>query len=263
MGSRCCIFSICPHRNSFSSPSTVSGPSEWSKSFPIAVTGTRQSPIDIIPDSCEICSSPGPNGPLKITYPESISGCSVKNSGHGWVVNLPSTLQSNSNITGSPLGGQNYILEQFHAHWGHNDTCGSEHTISSKSYSAELHLVHWNKDRFSSFEEAAKNEKGLAVLAVFLDSCQDPSCCSKSTLTSLAHQLNEIPFKGDTVQLKTDVRLDDLLPNGKLFTWHYLSAFDLFLMTKNCHLQKTKCCDELQISKFHSLTEFTYFRPLA
>lgn len=215
----CSICSICPHPHLLLPSSTVSplpGPSEWGKSFPIAVTGTRQSPIDIVPDSCNTCSSPGPNGPLKITYPASVSGCSLKNSGYGWVVNLPSALQVNANITGTALNGETYVLEQFHAHWGHNDTCGSEHTICGKSYSAELHLVHWNKDRFASFAEAAKNEKGLAVVAVFLNSCDDSNYCNNNSLATVTQQLKDIPFKGDIVDLKTDVQLSDLLPNGKL-----------------------------------------------
>lgn len=214
MGSSSSICSLCPNCNGFSSTVSPTGPSEWGKSFPIAVTGTRQSPIDIQPDSCNICSLPEQNT-LKITYPQSVSGCTLKNSGYGWVVNLPNPLEINAKITGKPLNGETYILEQFHAHWGHNDSCGSEHTIAGQSYSAELHLVHWNKDRFASFAEAAKSEKGLAVLAVFLDSCDDANC-NNATLTTLTQQLKDVPFKGDIVDFKMDVQLSDLLPNGKL-----------------------------------------------
>jgi len=32
----------------------------------------------------------------------------------------------------------------------------------------KLHLVHWNEDLYDSFEEAAKREDGIIIIAVFL-----------------------------------------------------------------------------------------------
>lgn len=61
-----------------------------------------------------------------------------------------------------------YQLEQFHCHWGCSDGKGSEHTVDGTSYSGELHLVHWNKTKYSSISEAASHPDGLAVLGVFL-----------------------------------------------------------------------------------------------
>ncbi|CAD7674000.1 unnamed protein product [Nyctereutes procyonoides] len=48
------------------------------------------------------------------------------------------------------------------------DAWGSEHTVDSKCYLAELHLVHWNAVKFENFEDAALEEHGLAVIGVFL-----------------------------------------------------------------------------------------------
>ena len=33
----------------------------------------------------------------------------------------------------------------------------------------QLHLVHWNAVKFESFEDAALEENGLAVIGVFLE----------------------------------------------------------------------------------------------
>ena len=41
--------------------------------------------------------------------------------------------------------------------------------MDSKCYLAELHLVHWNAVKFESFEDAALEENGLAVIGVFLE----------------------------------------------------------------------------------------------
>ena len=51
---------------------------------------------------------------------------------------------------------------------GCSDGKGSEHTVDGVSYSGELHLVHWNKTKYPTFNEAAKHSDGLAVLGVFL-----------------------------------------------------------------------------------------------
>lgn len=40
-------------------------------------------------------------------------------------------------ITGGPLN-HHYKLIQFHAHWGKDCHCGSEHIIDGKHYSAEV-----------------------------------------------------------------------------------------------------------------------------
>lgn len=32
----------------------------------------------------------------------------------------------------------------------------------------QLHLVHWNSDKYSLFEEAVMEDNGLAVIGVFL-----------------------------------------------------------------------------------------------
>lgn len=61
-----------------------------------------------------------------------------------------------------------YKLEQFHCHWGCTSDRGSEHTVDGRAYAGELHLVHWNCSKYSSFGEAAGYPDGLAVLGVFL-----------------------------------------------------------------------------------------------
>lgn len=38
----------------------------------------------------------------------------------------------------------------------------------SVSLAFQLHVVHWNAEKYSSFVEAASQSDGLAVMAVFL-----------------------------------------------------------------------------------------------
>uniref|UniRef100_A0A673LTJ8 Carbonic anhydrase VI n=1 Tax=Sinocyclocheilus rhinocerous TaxID=307959 RepID=A0A673LTJ8_9TELE len=60
---------------------------------------------------------------------------------------------------------------QMHLHWGGWDleASGSEHTVDGIRYMAELHVVHYNSDKYSSFHEAKDKQDGLAVLASFYE----------------------------------------------------------------------------------------------
>ena len=63
-----------------------------------------------------------------------------------------------------------FRAEQFHMHWGEDDSCGSEHQVDGKPFSAEIHFVHWNSEKYKSFGESAKTSchDGLLVLGVFV-----------------------------------------------------------------------------------------------
>ncbi|XP_078526423.1 carbonic anhydrase 5A, mitochondrial isoform X1 [Lissotriton helveticus] len=124
--------------------------------------GTRQSPIDIrVRDSVF-----DPHlQPLSITYDPSTC-LQIWNNGYSFLVEFDD-LTDKSVIKGGPLKNQ-FKLKQFHFHWGAIDDWGSEHTLDSKVFPAELHLVHWNCCKYASFEEAIMEDNGLAVIAVFL-----------------------------------------------------------------------------------------------
>uniref|UniRef100_H3CA26 Carbonic anhydrase n=2 Tax=Tetraodon nigroviridis TaxID=99883 RepID=H3CA26_TETNG len=74
---------------------------------------------------------------------------------------------SGAALKGGPLQDK-YRLCQFHFHWGESNAWGSEHTVDRRLFPSELHLVHWNSDKYSLFEEAVTEENGLAVIGVFL-----------------------------------------------------------------------------------------------
>ncbi|XP_038601350.1 carbonic anhydrase 13-like [Tachyglossus aculeatus] len=137
------------------------GPIHWNELFPIA-DGDRQSPIEIETKEVKYDSS---LQPLRINY-DPTSAKIISNSGHSFSVDFDDT-EDKSVLRGGPLSGT-YRLRQFHFHWGSADDQGSEHTVDGMEYSAELHVVHWNSDKYSSFVEAAHEPDGLAVLGIFL-----------------------------------------------------------------------------------------------
>ncbi|KAM4722320.1 carbonic anhydrase 7 [Rhinophrynus dorsalis] len=138
------------------------GPSEWYRYFPIA-KGERQSPIDIVPNQAVF----NPDlKPLEFSYDQSTS-INISNNGHSVMVEFEDN-DDKTVISGGPLDGS-YRLKQFHFHWGVQHTEGSEHTVDGRSYPSELHLVHWNARKYSSFAEAAGAQDGLVVIGVFLE----------------------------------------------------------------------------------------------
>ncbi|XP_040597311.1 carbonic anhydrase 13 isoform X3 [Mesocricetus auratus] len=137
------------------------GPIHWNEFFPIA-DGDQQSPIEIKTKEVKYDSS---LRPLSIKY-DPTSAKIISNSGHSFNVDFDDS-EDKSVLRGGPLTGS-YRLRQFHLHWGSADDHGSEHVVDGVRYAAELHVVHWNSDKYPSFVEAAHASDGLAVLGVFL-----------------------------------------------------------------------------------------------
>ncbi|XP_043395339.1 carbonic anhydrase 13 isoform X3 [Chelonia mydas] len=137
------------------------GPARWKEVFPVA-NGDRQSPIDIKTEETKYDPALPPISP---NY-DPTSAKVILNNGHSTSVEFDDT-ENKSVLRGGPLTGS-YRLRQIHFHWGASDDIGSEHAVDGKKYAAELHVVHWNSDKYSTFVEAARQRDGLAVMAVFL-----------------------------------------------------------------------------------------------
>lgn len=187
------------------------GPERWHDHYPVAKEGKRQSPIDIATATAE-SDSDLTKKPLRWSY-VSDNVKDIENTGASWKVN---TDGAGSCLSGGALEGE-YELWQLHAHWGSDDDKGSEHTVDGKAYAGELHLVHWNKSKYASPNEAAGEPDGLAVLGLFLDIGDEHPELSK--ITSL---LGDIRHKGDRVNIP-DVDCSNFLPkdaaNAEFFTY--------------------------------------------
>uniref|UniRef100_K7FYC4 Carbonic anhydrase n=1 Tax=Pelodiscus sinensis TaxID=13735 RepID=K7FYC4_PELSI len=167
------------------------GPSEWYKSYPVA-QGYRQSPVDII--STQAVYDPSLM-PLIISY-ESCTSLTISNNGHSVMVDFEDA-DDKTVISGGPLEGP-YRLKQFHFHWGMKHNQGSEHTVDSKSFPSELHLVHWNARKYATFGEAAVAPDGLAVVGIFLETGEE-----HASMNRLTDALYMVKFKGTKAQFSS------------------------------------------------------------
>ncbi|XP_013785725.1 carbonic anhydrase 2-like isoform X1 [Limulus polyphemus] len=184
------------------------GPATWSDKFP-AAAGSRQSPINLDP-SVAIVDPTLNDNPLKWDY-SSVKCTTLLNTGHGWKVQVSS---ASPNLDGGPLSNK-YQLIQFHCHWGKNSETGSEHTVAEEMFPAEIHLVHWNSEKYESFEKAASEEDGLAVLGIFLQVGDE-----HPELRKLSDLMPSVRYKDDKLPLPRRFDPATLIPNNKAY-WTY------------------------------------------
>jgi len=209
------------------------GPSLWhlveGGIYPIAVSGDRQSPINISTTSQTGVETSEELGELELAYPSGSICKSIKNCGHSWKVDVVhneelGTVDVDNDIsreyptqpallTGGPLGDNTYQLAQFHAHWGGENSRGSEHTVDGKAFAAEIHFVHFNQ-KYGDFETAVDKENGLAVLGIFAKVGKE-----HEELAKLTEVLEKIPFKDDEFPLES-IRPESLLPKNRSY-WTY------------------------------------------
>jgi carbonic anhydrase len=62
----------------------------------------------------------------------------IVNDGHGFTLKHKYADDRQPTITGGPLGKDSYKFVNLHFHWK------GEHTINSKQYEAEMHIVFFN-----------------------------------------------------------------------------------------------------------------------
>lgn len=136
----------------------LTGPHTWAEHY-VEAGGNRQSPIDIETDNVTLDPKLS-SRQLNWTWPKDTAD--VTNTGYCWKAHVHG---HDSVLEGGPLKDK-YQLEQYHCHWGVDDSQGSEHTVDGRSYAAEvythtfflkLHLfyyvqsIKWVIFRFISF----------------------------------------------------------------------------------------------------------------
>ncbi|XP_053202188.1 carbonic anhydrase 1-like isoform X2 [Panonychus citri] len=175
------------------------------------VPGKRQSPININRSVCLVGKSLI-SRPLRYEFPTVIENLEMVNSGHGWTVNIPPHIGDKTGLTDGPLLDK-YNLVQFHAHWGCDSTSGSEHTIDGHSYASELHFVHYNSTLFSSFGEAVKKDRGLSVIAVFLEVGDKKN----EQIEKIVKHLKDIKYKDEKTIISEGISYVGFFPEKKSY----------------------------------------------
>jgi len=133
-------------------------------------------------------------------------------------------------VTGGALGDK-YQLAEFHLHWGNKENCGCEHTVNGRRYAAELHMVHWNCDKYASVPEAMAGKDGLAVLGVFLD--VHDSYKPNGMLEQVLDLFHTVKYKGQTKLSTSTFTPYNLLPGNVSDYFTYLGSLTTPPLTEN------------------------------
>ncbi|XP_053282407.1 carbonic anhydrase 12 [Pleuronectes platessa] len=137
------------------------GEHHWSNHYPFC-GGAFQSPIDIKSDLLRFDPS---LRPIEVhNYNMSPNEqLTLGNNGHSVQISLPSKMH----ISSLP---HRYTAAQLHFHWGSSGRpAGSEHMVNSRQFAAEMHVVHFNSDKYPNMSMAVDKSDGLAVLGVLIE----------------------------------------------------------------------------------------------
>ncbi|KAM5129458.1 carbonic anhydrase 14-like [Mantella aurantiaca] len=136
------------------------GQEHWPDSFPDC-GGTSQSPINIKTSGVTYNGSLPPIQPVGYRTPGD-STFTLTNNGHTVKLSLPPSMRLRGLLN-------NYTAVQLHLHWGSEaHPGGSEHYVDDQVYPAELHIVHYNADKFTDINDAKDKPSGLAVLGILI-----------------------------------------------------------------------------------------------
>ncbi|XP_074163851.1 carbonic anhydrase 6 isoform X2 [Sminthopsis crassicaudata] len=186
------------------------GNEAWSKNFPTC-EGKKQSPIDIQTNKLLENKS---LQPLVLKGYEAQSGhFPLINNGHSVQWTLPANMHI---IEGLPY---EFTAVQLHLHWRNaTQFHGSEHTINGVPADSELHIVHFNSEKYQSFEEAQDKPDGLAVIAILITAEKNNKNIYYENLFSNLHKIQN---PGENVTL-TFIDVQHMLPcNLKRYYRYY------------------------------------------
>ncbi|NWV29182.1 CAH14 anhydrase, partial [Origma solitaria] len=142
------------------------GQQHWHEEHP-ECGGRAQSPIDIVTARAQPDLSLPPLQPEGYEHLES-PHLTLANNGHTAVLALPPSLR----LQGLP---HSFTAVQLHFHWGRpGHAAGAEHLLDGHRAPAEMHVVHFDAERFADASVAQHHPGGLAVLGVLLEVGDDP-----------------------------------------------------------------------------------------
>lgn len=193
------------------------GPNTW-KYHHADCGGKKQSPINIVPKQTIFDAG---LADFVIDY-EPIVSAKLQNNGHS----VQATFQTGKfNISGGGLLSQ-FRAAQMHFHWGSNNSQGSEHQVLGRKYPMEIHIVHYNVDKYASVSTAMKEKDGLAVLGILVEVAEKDNPVIKPILD----KLNTVHYKNETTFIQS---LEPLLFIPQDFSQYY--TYQGSLTTPGCY----------------------------
>ncbi|CAH2327041.1 carbonic anhydrase 14 isoform X1 [Pelobates cultripes] len=197
------------------------GQEHWKEAYPDC-GGTAQSPVNIQTANVSYDDSLQPIEPIGYSTPGTGS-FTLRNNGHTVVLMLSPSMH---------LRGlsHNFTAVQLHLHWGSSShPFGSEHQIDSKAFPAEMHIVHYNSDKYADINEAKNKPDGLAVLGIFMEVMQS-GATDNLAYGNIFNYLENVSYADQSVTVPA-FNVHNLLPNNLDHYFRYRGS----LTTPPCH----------------------------
>ncbi|XP_071178003.1 carbonic anhydrase 14-like [Mytilus edulis] len=195
-------------------------PAEWPREYRTC-GGRRQSPIDIQTNRVRLNQRLGRFNLRDLNNINNIR-LTLKNNGHTAEVDVEGR-NNRLVVNGGGLPGP-YTVQQFHFHWGSQDSRGSEHDINGRFFPMEMHVVTYSA-RFKMFEEAKNSTDGLAVLAFLFDIGDH-----NPVFDEMIGHMNDVRHRDDHVEIQT-FSLSSLFPRSTEVFYRYYGG----LTTPPCY----------------------------
>uniref|UniRef100_A0A8C5GBU3 Carbonic anhydrase n=1 Tax=Gouania willdenowi TaxID=441366 RepID=A0A8C5GBU3_GOUWI len=176
----------------------------WSKHYPYC-GGAFQSPIDIKSELLRFDPTLRPIEAQNYNLSPS-EQLTLGNNGHSVQISLPSKMHLISSLP------HRYTAAQLHFHWGTpSRPPGSEHTVESRRYAAEMHVVHYNSDKYPNMTVAVDKSDGLAVLGVLIDVGEFNPAYEKilKFLNGIKYRDQKVQLPGFNIRTLLPARLDE------------------------------------------------------
>ncbi|KAL8560660.1 hypothetical protein ACOMHN_052676 [Nucella lapillus] len=178
------------------------GPGQWHNEY-LHCGGRMQSPINI--DTADVLFDPKLRLFDLSTY-DTCKQCTMElENVNGHTAEVKYTGDSIF-LRGGSLP-DDYILDQFHFHWGGSNEKGSEHKLDNQAFPLEMHIVHHMK-KYNRTESASK-PYGLAL-----------GRHNKNFFTLLSH-FKDIVHKDQHVELEPFALASLLPPNARSYFRYY------------------------------------------
>ncbi|XP_071971045.1 carbonic anhydrase 14 isoform X2 [Engystomops pustulosus] len=177
------------------------GQEHWADSYPDC-GGKSQSPINIQTRAVSYDASLPPIRPVGYSTPGG-APFTLTNNGHTVKVSLPPSMR----LHGLP---NNFTAVQLHLHWGSTaNPGGSEHQMDGKISPAELHIVHYNSDKYSNINVAKDKPTGLAVLGILIEAGGEDN----TAYGNIINYLDKVTYADQSVSIPS-FSIKELLPEG-------------------------------------------------
>ncbi len=185
------------------------GPENWGRvKGGSQCLGSNQSPIDI--NSMETIEKQFKPFVFHNYNSNGMSGNArpVEMANNGKTIRI--TLEGDYLVRGGGLPSV-YQAAQMHFHWGVDWQRGSEHTFNGRAFPAELHIVHFDRNRYPTISEALRQPDGLLFLSFFLKVGRH-----NSNWDGIINHLRDVRYVGQRFDFTQEpFRLGSLIPRTK------------------------------------------------